>query len=90
MARSVDVSFQKNKAVTLRNGEPVIIKPKKKRVSPLLKAVRKRIDEKMVPINLLGDTEYWLNWPRFFGPISGHDTKLEKTAERYLTTAFWY
>ncbi|HFK1785828.1 TPA: Tn3 family transposase [Bacillus cereus] len=92
-ARSVDVSFPKNKAVTLRNGEPVITKPKKKRVSPLLKAVRKRIDEKLIPINvldLLGDTEYWLNWTRFFGPISGHDAKLEKPPERYLTTAFCY
>ncbi len=66
---------------------------KRKRVSPLLKAVRKRIDEKLVPINvldLLGDTEYWLNWTRFFGPISGHDAKLEKPPERYLTTAFCY
>src|SRR5699024_9780344 len=93
MARSVDVFFPKNKAVTLRNGEPVITKPKKKKVSPLLKAVRKRIDEKMVPINvldLLGDTEYWLNCTRFFGPISGHDAKLEKPSERYLTTAFCY
>ncbi|MGH0758452.1 Tn3 family transposase [Bacillus cereus] len=93
MARNVDSSFPTNKAVTLRNGEPVITKPKKKRTSPLLKAVRKRIDEKMTPINvldLLGDTEYWLNWTRFFGPISGHDTKLEKPTERYLTTAFCY
>ncbi|WP_141558555.1 Tn3 family transposase, partial [Bacillus thuringiensis] len=92
-ARTVDKSFPTNKAVTLRNGEPVITKPKKKRTSPLLKAVRKRIDEKMIPINvldLLGDTEYWLNWTRFFGPISGHDAKLEKPTERYLTTAFCY
>lgn len=92
-ARNVDKSFPTNKAVALRNGEPVIIKPKKKRTSPLLKAVRKRIDEKMIPINvldLLGDTEYWLNWTRFFGPISGHDAKLENPIERYLTTAFCY
>lgn len=92
-ARNVDKSFPTNKAVTLRDGEPVITKTKKKRTSPLLKAVRKRIDEKMIPINvldLLGDTEYWLNWTRFFGPISGHDAKLENPIERYLTTAFCY
>ncbi len=31
----------KNKAVTLRNGDPVITKPKKKNVSLILKAVQK-------------------------------------------------
>nr|WP_304522109.1 hypothetical protein [Bacillus toyonensis] len=68
VARKVDSSFPKNKAVTIRNGEPFITKLKKKKVSPLLKAVRKRIEEKMIPINvldLLSDTEYWLNWTRF-------------------------
>ncbi|OUB29187.1 hypothetical protein BK737_21455 [Bacillus thuringiensis serovar palmanyolensis] len=81
LAKKVDTSFPKNKAVTIRNGEPFITKLKKKKISPLLKAVRKRIEEKMVPINvldLLSDTEYWLNWTRFFGPISGYDAKIAK------------
>lgn len=93
MARRVDSSFPKNKSVTIRNGEPFITKPKKKKISPLLKAVRKRIEEKMVPINvldLLADTEYWLNWTRFFGPISGHEAKIDRPSERYITTAFCY
>jgi TnpA family transposase len=93
VARKVDASFPKNKAVTIRNGEPFITKLKKKKVSPLLKAIRKRIEEKMVPINvldLLADTEYWLNWTRFFGPISGHDAKIDNPSERYITTAFCY
>ncbi|WP_151041108.1 Tn3 family transposase, partial [Bacillus safensis] len=93
LAKKVDTSFPKNKAVTIRNGEPFITKLKKKKISPLLKAVRKRIEEKMVPINvldLLSDTEYWLNWTRFFGPISGYDAKIAKPTQRYLTTAFCY
>lgn len=92
-ARRVDSSFPKNKAVTIRNGEPFITKLKKKKQSPLLKAVRKRIEEQMVPINvldLLSDTEYWLNWTRFFGPISGNDTKIDNPSERYITTTFCY
>ncbi|MXQ52528.1 Tn3 family transposase [Shimazuella alba] len=92
-ARRVDSSFPKNKAVTIRDGEPFITKLKKKKTSPLLKAVRKRIEEKMAPINvldLLADTEYWLNWTRFFGPISGHDAKIDNPAERYITTTFCY
>lgn len=39
---------------------------------------------------MLADTEYWLNWTRFFGPISGHDAKLDNPVERYLTTVFSY
>jgi len=63
LAKKVENSFPKNKAVAIRNGEPYITKLKKKKMSPLLKAVRKRIEEKMVPINvldLLSDTNYWL------------------------------
>jgi len=35
-------------------------------------------------VDALSDTEHWLNWSRFFGPISGHDAKLENPRERYL------
>ncbi|MEK4282532.1 MULTISPECIES: Tn3 family transposase [unclassified Cytobacillus] len=92
-AQRVNSSFPNNKAVTIRNGEPFITKMKKKKTSPLLKAIRKRIEEKMAPINvldLLADTEYWLNWTRFFGPISGHDAKIDNPSERYITATFCY
>jgi hypothetical protein len=32
------------------------------------------------PGGLWADTEHWLNWSRFFGPISGHDAKAGKSA----------
>ncbi|MFE9080799.1 Tn3 family transposase [Bacillus mobilis] len=38
----------------------------------------------------MSDTEYWLNWTRLFGPISGYDAKIVKPSQRYLTTAFCY
>jgi hypothetical protein len=41
-------------------------------------------------VDALSDTEHWLNWSRFFGPISGHDAKLENPRERYLITTFCY
>ncbi|HDX9529954.1 TPA: transposase [Bacillus thuringiensis] len=86
LAKKVDTSFPKNKAVTIRNGEPFITKLKKKKISPLLKAIRKRIEEKMVPINvldLLSDTKYWLNWTRFFGPITKSNYKRKKKGMKY-------
>ncbi|MCS0824829.1 Tn3 family transposase [Cytobacillus firmus] len=92
-AQRVNSSFPNNNAVAIRNGEPSITKMKKKKASPLLKEIRKRIEEKMIPVNVLDlliDTEYWLNWTRFFGPISGHDAKIDHPSERYITTTFCY
>jgi hypothetical protein len=43
----------------------------------------------MIPVGILdvlADTEEWLNWTRHFGPISGHDSKLANPAKRYLVT----
>lgn len=92
-AREVDASFPNNQAVTIRNGEPFITRPRRKPKPDGLEALEKRIEEKMKPINILDmltDTEYWLNWTKFFSPISGHDSRLENPVERYLTTVFCY
>jgi len=39
---------------------------------------------------VLTHTEKWLNWTRFFGPVSGYDSKLENPVARYLTAAFCF
>jgi TnpA family transposase len=41
-------------------------------------------------IDALADTEHWLNWSRHFGPLSGHDAKLDNPRERYLIITFCY
>jgi TnpA family transposase len=51
------------------------------------------LKERMAPVDIidaLSDTDHWLNWTRHFGPISGHDSKLDEPRERYLLTAFCY
>ena len=51
------------------------------------------LDGKRIADNLLDvlrDTEHWLHWTRFFGPISGHDAKLDDPISRYLLTTFCY
>lgn len=71
----------------------MIKKLKKKKTPPKLKQLEGYIAEKLEPVNILdmlADTEYWLNWTRFFGPVSGHDAKLNNEVERYLTNAFCY
>lgn len=47
----------------------------------------------MKPISILDvllRTEQWLNWTRFFTPLSGHEAKLDDPLARYLATAFCY
>ncbi|WP_368784346.1 Tn3 family transposase, partial [Acinetobacter baumannii] len=31
-----------------------------------------------------------MNWTRFFGPVSGHEAKIDHPSERYITTSFCY
>jgi Tn3 transposase DDE domain len=41
-------------------------------------------------LDALIDTEHWLNWTRFFGPISGLDAKIKHPRERYVLVTFCY
>ena len=41
-------------------------------------------------IDALVDTEHRLHWTRYFGPLSGHDAKVDRLRERYVLTVFCY
>ena len=41
-------------------------------------------------LDILTHVEYWLNWTRHFGPVSGNEPKLNDPSERYLLTVFCY
>ena len=41
-------------------------------------------------IDILRNVDYWTNFTRHFGPLSGSDPKLERATERYLLTTFSY
>jgi hypothetical protein len=93
VAKETDQSIPWNEQVKIENGEVMIKKLKKKKLPQKLKKLEGYIAEKLEPVNvldMLADTEYWLNWTRFFGPVSGHDAKLDNEVERYLTNAFCY
>ena len=38
----------------------------------------------------MSDTMKWLNWGRFFGPLSGHKGKIIEEERRYILTPFAY
>jgi TnpA family transposase len=41
-------------------------------------------------LDVLADTMRWLNWGQFFGPLSGHESKLDDEARRQILTTFAY
>ena len=41
-------------------------------------------------MDVLSDTEHWLNWTRYFHPVSGYESKLDDPQKRYIITAFCY
>ena len=92
LAKEADKAFPNNDSVNYQKGKLVVRKPKKK--TPIGFAELKALMmERITPVNLLDvltDTEKWLNWTRFFKPISGHEAKLENPIARYLATTFCY
>ena len=77
----------------IENGEPVLKRLQRKPEPEGLSRLEQQLVEHMTHVDIvdaLSDTEHWLNWSRFFGPISGHDAKLENPRERYLITTFCY
>jgi TnpA family transposase len=92
-AQRVDSAFPENEYLSIDNGEPRLRKLNHRSTPENLPLINQLVRERMAPINLLdvlADTERWLNWTRHFGPLSGYETKLDHPVERYLTTVFAY
>lgn len=92
-AEAVDTEFPDNSSLRIENGEPILTKAAKKKESPQIAKLEQFIDERLEHISILdvlADSEHWLNWTRLLGPLSGHDSKLENPKPRYVTTVFAY
>jgi hypothetical protein len=93
ITQKTDQSFPKNQSVRLEQGRPVLKRPKKKVDSKKLAQIESMIEERIFPVNLLDiltDTELWLNWTQYFRLLSGHDSKIEDSVSRYLAATFCY
>jgi len=91
--KDTDNSFPNNQYVKIVNGEPIIAKLKKKNTPVQLKQIEKFINQKIQPVSILDiitDSESWINWSRFFGLYSGHSSKLDNPLERYILNTFCY
>jgi TnpA family transposase len=93
-AKQVDDGYPNNSQIVINEeGEPVLKRQLKKADNPSLKALESLIEERMPERNLidiLKNVDYWTNFTRHFGPLSGSDPKLERATERYLLTLFTY
>lgn len=92
-AQKTDQGFPDNTGVSYKNDRVVIHRNKKKQYPPTLEELKQLIAERITPVSLLDvltDTELWLNWTRHFGPISGFEGKINDPVARYLATTFCF
>jgi TnpA family transposase len=93
-AVEVDLGYPNNTSVVIsEEGEPVLKRPAANVETASLKNLEGLISERMPERNLidiLRNVDYWTNFTRHFGPLSGSDPKLERATERYLLTTFTY
>lgn len=93
MANVTDASFPNNNAVRFENGDVILTRIGKQPQPKPLKQLERLIADSMEPVSVLDilvDTEHWLNWTRFFRPLSGLDTKLSDPIVRYMVATFCY
>lgn len=93
VAKQTDDSFPENEYVQIENEELIVKKSPRRDYPSSLDLIDTHINLGLQPVNILdvlADTEKWINWTQFFGPLSGFDTKIENSIERYILTTFCY
>ncbi|MDQ3458805.1 MAG: Tn3 family transposase [Deinococcota bacterium] len=90
-----DAAFPKNTAMTLKDGE-LVAQRVKGRVEPeglaALEALLSKhlLESERSVVDILTDTEHWLNWSRTFKPVSGFEGRLSDAQQRYIATTLCY
>lgn len=91
--RATDAAFPTNTALTIKDGEPVLRRLEKQPEPEGLALIDRLLSERLPECNIvdvLTDTEHWLNWTAAFGPLSGFEARLTSPQQRYVTTTFCY
>jgi TnpA family transposase len=91
--RTTDAAFPTNTSLTIKDGEPVLRRLEKLPEPEGLALIDRLLSERLPACNIvdiLTDTEHWLNWTAAFGPLSGFEARLASPRQRYITTTFCY
>lgn len=94
-ANAVDRDYLGNPLFKIVGGRPSLARFTKKPEPVGFQAIDEAVMRKLQALDLslldvLGDTMQWLNWGQFFGPLSGHESKLEDEKRRQILTTFAY
>lgn len=94
-ANAVDRDYLSNTAFKIIHGRPTLARLTKKLDPRGFQAVESALTRNLQALDLslldvLGDTMQWLHWGQCFGPLSGHESKLEDTERRQILTTFAY
>ena len=79
--------------MTFPDGEPVLRKLKKQPEPDGFALIDQLLSQRIPECNIvdiLTDTEHWLNWTKAFGPLSGFESQITSKQKRYMTTTFCY
>jgi TnpA family transposase len=88
-----DANFPKNDSIEFGPNGLIIHKPGKEPEPPNRTLIDQAITASMPQISildLLTETERWLDLHKLFGPLSGFDTKIDDPRKRFISTLFCY
>lgn len=92
-ALRVDSDFPKNEHVEIVANELIIRKHAKEEQPAALRRIDRLLTDKLPQKNILDilvETERWLDLHKHFGPLSGFEAKIDDPRKRCVTTLFCY
>jgi TnpA family transposase len=94
-AQTVDKNYHTNPYFNIIDGRPKLGRQEKKPIPPGFKQLDEALGRKLDGLELtlldvLADTLQWIGWGKHFGPLSGHQGKLQEEDKRKIMTVFAY
>lgn len=89
----VDQAFPDNEYVSIINGEPHIKRLSKSSVPKGFQNADEALlgkTKKTNIIDILRDSQHWIDWCKPFGPVTGMKAKISEQLTSYITTTFCY
>ncbi|MBC3884106.1 MULTISPECIES: Tn3 family transposase [Undibacterium] len=93
IARQVDERFPDNEHVDFSESGLIIRRTERQQPPPNLEVIDQAITEHMEPasiLDILTETEQWLDLHSIFGPLSGFESKIDDPRKRFISTLFCY
>lgn len=92
-SKKVDQRFPENSHIDINESGIVIKRSERQKELPELELVDEAIRNQMKQasiLDVLTETESWLDLHKFFGPLSGFESKVDDPRKRFITTLFCY